>query len=162
MFEIIIIAAISKNRAIGKDNKLPWYSREDLDFFKGITTGCPCIMGRRTFESLSKPLDNRTNIVVSKTLTISQPGVIIASSVPEAICHAKQNTSYLKEYKIFIIGGQKIYEQFINRADSIILTSFDIHVKNADAFFPDFNLNDFEQYKIEHNLLNITEYKRKK
>jgi dihydrofolate reductase len=133
MSEIIIIAAMAENRVIGKDNALPWAIKEDMEHFRKLTKGCPCIMGRKTWESLpTKPLPGRLNVVVSQTM---QTG-----SVPEDV-KIFPSLSVAVEYcsgyeKIFIIGGEAIYRQAFMFADKIELTV--IHKQyEGDAFFPE-------------------------
>lgn len=130
---ISIIAAISENRTIGKNNRLPWHIPEDLKRFKSLTLGHPIIMGRTTFESIRKPLPGRTNIIVTRNKEFKAEGCVICNSLNEAINVAKRNN----QGEIFIIGGGQIYEQAIEFADKIYLTI----VKGSyegDAFFPDY------------------------
>lgn len=126
-----IIAAIGDNRELGKDNKLLWHIPEDLKRFKTLTAGHTVIMGRKTYESIGKPLPNRTNIVITKDNTFTAPGCIITHSLEEAI---KQSS----DTETFIIGGASIYQQAIDRADKLYLTkvkgTFD-----ADTYFPDYS-----------------------
>ena len=130
--EVIIIAAMAENRVIGKDNALPWSLKEDMAHFKELTTGCPCVMGRKTWESLPKrPLPGRLNIVVSRSLTAGDaPGAIVLSSLQDAIQHCAEHE------KIFICGGASIYRESLALADKIELTV--IHRQyEGDAFFPE-------------------------
>src|SRR4030042_5157517 len=140
---ISIIAAISENRALGKDNKLLWHIPEDLQRFKELTTGHPVIMGRKTFESLGRSLPNRTNIVVTRDKMFEIPGVTIARSLQEAIETAKreenkENRVNKVNREIFIIGGGQIYEQAIKFADKLYLTLVEGEYE-ADTFFPDYS-----------------------
>ena len=135
MQEIIIIAAMSENRVIGKDNVMPWSLKEDMQRFKNLTMGWPCIMGRKTWESLpKKPLPGRLNIVISSTKTADSgffpQDVKIFPSLPAAI-------KYCAGYeKIFICGGEIIYRQALTLANKIELTL--IHrLYEGDAFFPE-------------------------
>ena len=151
---ISIIAAISENRALGKDNKLLWHIPEDLARFKELTTGHPVIMGRKTFESLGRSLPNRTNIVVTRDKMFEIPGVVIARSLEEALETAKREEN--KENKenrvnkvnreIFIIGGGQIYEQAIKFADKLYLTLVEGEYE-ADTFFPDYS--EFKKVVLE-------------
>jgi dihydrofolate reductase len=141
MQEIVIIAAMAENRVIGKDNALPWPLKEGLGNFKELTMGWPCIMGRKTWESLPKrPLPGRLNIVVSRALSLeasSVPknelcpqGVKIVSSLPAAIEHC------VGYEKIFICGGEAIYKQTLELANKIELTL--LHKSyDGDTFFPE-------------------------
>ncbi len=125
--EKIIIVAIADNNAIGRDNALLWHISEDLKFFKRTTSGCPVIMGRKTFESIGRPLPKRTNIVVSRGFDAPE-GVVVVPSLEEA-------------YKVgnprcFIIGGGQIYAQAMNDADRLVVTHVHTVIEDADTFFP--------------------------
>lgn len=156
--EKCIIVAIADNNAIGKDNALLWHISEDLKFFKRTTTGCPVIMGRKTFESIGRPLPKRTNIVISRGFTAPE-GVIVVPSLSEAYnaviqnlschsesassCHSEPVTSCHSElveespFRCFIIGGGQIYAQAIKDADSLIVTHVHTIIEDADTFFPE-------------------------
>ena len=136
--EIIIIAAMSENRVIGKNNALPWSIKEDMARFKKLTKGWPCVMGRKTWESLPvKPLPGRLNVVVSRTMNAggSLPkDVKIFPSLSVAV----ENCSGYE--KIFIIGGEMIYRHALELADKIELTV--VHKQyDGDAFFPEIDTN---------------------
>lgn len=129
---ISIIAAVARNRAIGKDNKLLYWLPDDLKRFKALTTGHTIIMGRRTFESLPKgALPNRRNIVLSRTVH-DFPGCDVYTSLDEALKHCSD------EEDIYIIGGANVYAQAIDRADRLCLTEIDDTPDGADAFFPEY------------------------
>lgn len=129
---ISIIAAVARNRAIGKDNKLLYWLPDDLKRFKALTTGHTIIMGRRTFESLPKgALPNRRNIVLSRTVH-DFPGCDVYTSLDEALKHCSE------EEDIYIIGGANVYAQAIGRADRLCLTEIDDTPDGADAFFPEY------------------------
>ena len=135
---VSIIAAMAKNRAIGKDNKLLFRLREDMINFKRLTYGNVVIMGRKTYESIGGSLKGRTNIVLSKTLHSSE--CKICSSLEEAIeCSGNA--------PIYIIGGGKVYSEAIEKklAMTIWLTEVDFNVKEADAFFPQINEEEWER-----------------
>ena len=127
-----IIAAISQNRVIGNENKLLWNIPEDLQRFKRLTIGHPIIMGRKTFESIGRPLPKRTNIILTRDKNFRSSGCIITHSLTEALEKAKQSG------EIFIIGGGQIYSQAINLADKLYLTV--VHQNfTGDAIFPDYS-----------------------
>jgi dihydrofolate reductase len=126
---ITIIAAIAENNALGKDNKLIWHLPADLQRFKKITSKHHVIMGRKTFESLGKPLPNRTNIIITRNNNFTAEGCVIVNSLKEAIAAAKNDENP------FILGGAEIYKQAINIADKLDVT-FVHHNFEADAFFP--------------------------
>ncbi len=129
------IAAIGKNRVIGKGNTLLWHIPEDLKRFKMLTLGHPVIMGRKTFDSivamLGKPLPGRTNIVVTRNNEWKFDGVEVAHSLEEALSKAKE----LNTQEVFVIGGAQIYEQALPFTDRLYLTLID-DTKDGDVFFP--------------------------
>jgi dihydrofolate reductase len=128
---ISIIAAISENRVIGRNNALPWPPvKADMEHFKNTTFGWPCVMGRKTWESLPRrPLPGRTNIVISKSIS-SVEGAAVFQSLQEAISHC------LGYEKIFICGGASIYEEALTLANRIELTFIHRHYE-GDVFFPE-------------------------
>lgn len=139
---VIIIAALSKNRVIGKDNKLPWHISDELRKFKQLTTGHTVIMGRKTFESLGKPLPNRNNIVISHSLS-PRPAVSVCRDLDEALQKAH---SFNRD--IYIIGGAALFEQALPRADRMYIS----HVKkeyDGDTYFPKFNPCDWKVEEVE-------------
>lgn len=127
---ITIIAAIGKNNELGKDNQLLWRLPADLKHFKNLTSGHPIIMGRKTYESIGKPLPNRTNIVVSRKDDWFEEGILIVPSLKDAIKHAKKINE-----NIFILGGGEIYRHTIDLADRLEITQVN-HQTDADVFFP--------------------------
>ena len=135
---ISMIAAIGKNRELGKGNDLLWKIPDDLKRFRSTTKGHPCVMGRKTYESivaiLGKPLPNRTNIVVTHDANWIHEGVFPVSSIEDAIQLAKRKPG---GDEIFIIGGGQIYELGISYADKLYLTLID-DSKEADSFFPEY------------------------
>jgi len=149
---ITIIAAIAKNNALGKDNKLIWHIPADLKRFKKVTLNHHVIMGRKTYESLGKPLPNRTNIIITRNANFKAEGCVVVNSLQDAIEAAKEDKSP------YILGGAEIYKQAILIADKLDLT-FVHHNFEADAFFPeidktiwketlreDFKANDKNKY----------------
>ncbi len=139
---------MSNNRVIGKDNKLIWKQRKDLLRFKELTSGNTCVMGRKTYESIGKPLPNRKNCIISRTITELE-GCHVYPSVESAL---EDNPD------CFVIGGEKIYRQTIDVADEIYLTQIDCVVE-GDAFFPEFEENytctsDDSYESDEHNQYN--------
>lgn len=129
---ITLIAALSRNRAIGFENRLIYHIREDMRRFKSLTTGNTVLMGRRTFESLPKgALPNRRNIVLSHTQTVFE-GCDTYPSLEEALRHCADDE------QVFVIGGASIYEQTLPLANRLCLTEIDDVTERADAFFPPF------------------------
>lgn len=130
---INIIAAVARNRAIGKDNKLVYWLPNDLKRFKALTTGHTIVMGRKTFDSLPKgALPNRRNIVVSHTVN-ELPGCDCYSSIEEALAHCADDED------IYVIGGESVYRQTLPMADRLCLTEIDDVPLGADAFFPEYD-----------------------
>ncbi|TDP58635.1 dihydrofolate reductase [Flavobacterium dankookense] len=152
---IILIAAISKNNEIGKNNQLLWHLPDDFKRFKTLTTGHYIIMGRKTFESFPKPLPNRTHIIISRQKNYEVENCIVVSSLEEAIKVCPKNED------IYIIGGGEIYKQSIDFADKLEITVVD-HNFEADTFFPEIDENkwkiDFEEFhpKDERHLYDFT------
>jgi dihydrofolate reductase len=126
---ISIIVAMSENRVIGVDNRLPWRLPADLRHFRHTTLGKPVVMGRRTFESIGRPLDGRENLVVSRDPTFHAPGCTKVSSLDEAIANLSGHD------EIMIIGGASIYTQILPRTQRIYLTLVHAHI-NGDVVFP--------------------------
>lgn len=138
---ISIIAAVGKNLELGKGNDLIWHFREDMKFFKKMTTSNTVIMGRKTFESLPKALPNRRNIVISSNDSYDAPGCEVVTSVEDALKLAGEDN-------IFIIGGGRIYEQLLPLADNLYLTEIDAECNDADTYFPAFNKADYSRRVI--------------
>lgn len=128
--KISMIAAMAQNRVIGKDNQMPWHLPADFAWFKRCTMGKPVIMGRKTFESIGRPLPGRQNIVISGDPSLSIEGVLVANSIDGAIELAKEHD------EIMIIGGGSIYEACLGRVDKLYLTQIDVTIE-GDTFFPD-------------------------
>jgi len=120
--------------AIGKDNTLMWRLPDDLKRFKKLTTGHPIIMGRKTHQSIGRPLPDRTNIVVTRDRNLEIPGCTMAHSMVEAIEKAKE----IDQEEIFIIGGAEIYKKALSIADKLYVTKVDIDL-DGDAFFPEYS-----------------------
>jgi dihydrofolate reductase len=135
---ISIIAAIDEKRGLGKMGKLAWHISEDLKRFKEITLGHSVIMGRKTFESIGKPLPNRKNIVITQDPQFNKEGVIIVNSIEDALEEAGKG-------EVFVIGGAQIYNQAIEIADKLYLTLVDGDFA-CDTFFPDYS--SFTQEKF--------------
>ena len=148
---ITIVVAMGLKNEIGANNQLLWHLPKDLKHFKEITTGHPIIMGRKTYESIGKPLPNRTNIVVSTKKDWFEEGILIVGSLKEAIKFAKK-----MDEEIFIIGGGNIYEQTIDLAEKLEVTQVNAELK-ADIFFPKINpkiwnkTNEISHEKDEKN-----------
>jgi len=120
--------------AIGKANSLVWRLPDDLKRFKKLTTGHPIIMGRKTYQSINRPLPDRTNVVVTRDANLEIPGCIVVHSAIEAIKRAKE----FDQEEIFIIGGAEIYKETLPLADRLYVTIVDMYV-DGDAFFPEYS-----------------------
>ena len=141
---ITIIAAIATNNALGKDNDLIWHLPADLKRFKKVTTGHHILMGRNTFESIGKPLPNRTTVIITRNNNYFKDGCLIASSIEEAIDLAKEDTN------IFLIGGAQIYKQAMenNLVDKLDITL--VHQEfEADVFFPEIDPSVWKEVSRE-------------
>lgn len=125
---------MAKNRVIGKDNQLIWHFPEDLKHFKRLTSGHHVVMGRKTFESVGRPLPNRTNIIVTRQANYKAEGCLIAHSLDEAIALVENDA------QPFIVGGAEIYKQALEIAKTIELTIIDGEY-DGDSFFPEFDMN---------------------
>lgn len=139
-----IIVAIDQNKAIGKDNKLLWHLPNDLKFFKKTTSGHTVIMGRKTFDSIGKPLPNRRNLVISSNKDLKIEGAEVFHSIEEALEHCKQ------ENEVFILGGAKIYQQVYPLTQRFFVTQVH-HTFDADTFFSDLNTEELrETWREDH------------
>jgi len=134
---ISIIVAASRNNVIGKDNDLIWHLSSDLKRFKELTTGHHIIMGRKTFDSIGKPLPNRTSIIISRQENYSVEGCIVVHSLEEALEKVEN------DQEAFIIGGGSIYHEALAKADKIYLTRVH-HNFEGDTFFPKLNSKEWE------------------
>ena len=131
---ISIIVACSRNGVIGKDNGLPWHLPEDLKHFKATTMGKPMVMGRKTFESIGRPLPGRTTLVVTRQQDWQADGVFVCHSVQEALQRAEGFLSSQSD-EIMVVGGEDVYRQCLALADNVYQTRVDMDVE-GDAFFP--------------------------
>jgi dihydrofolate reductase len=139
--EIIVIVAVAKNNVIGKDNRMPWHNKEDLERFKSLTLNHTVIMGRKTFLSLPiKPLPRRENIVLSRN-NFKFDNVIVKESLDEAINHSKNKM-------VFIIGGSSVYEESMKFANKLEITKIDKEYE-GDTFFPEIDGSEWELIKEE-------------
>ena len=127
-----IIVAIADNNAIGKDNALLWHISEDLKFFRSTTVGCPVIMGRKTYESIGRPLPKRLNIIVSRKGYDAPEGVVVVDSIEKGYEVAKEQGAE----KCFVIGGGQIYAQAMQIADEMVITHVPTVIEDADTYFP--------------------------
>ncbi len=136
------IVAVAQNGVIGKDNQIPWYLPADLKYFKKVTTGHHVIMGRKCFESIGRPLPNRTNVVITRDPFFVATGCLVVHSIEEALNLAFEN----EETEAFIIGGGEIYRQSLQYWDQIYFTEVDINPEGDIYFEP---LDDSWKLKSE-------------
>ena len=139
---VSVIAALAKNHVIGIENRLPWRLPEDLAHFKALTLGHPVLMGRKTFESLGRPLPGRTNIVITRNPDYRPDGCLVAASIPAAIALCPDAG------EVFFIGGAELYAQAIPLADCLYLTEVDVEA-TGDAWFPDYDRGAFREVSRE-------------
>ena len=154
---ISLIAAIGKNNELGKNNTLVWNMPDDLKYFRAKTSGHPVIMGRKTFESIGRPMPNRRNIIITRDLNYRKDGIEIAHSLNEALNLVPQ-----KNEEIFIIGGEEIFKQAMPLADKLYITHIDAKDKNANVFLPEIipvvwnEISHEEHQKDDKNPFNYT------
>lgn len=132
---IAIIVAVAHNGVIGRDNTLPWRLPADLKHFKATTLGKPVVMGRKTFESLGKPLPGRTNIVVTRDAAFAADGVLVKHSLEEALQDADKIAVRDGTNEIMVIGGAEIYKQVLPATQTIYYTHVVLDIEGGDAFF---------------------------
>ncbi|MBY0536871.1 MAG: dihydrofolate reductase [Chitinophagaceae bacterium] len=140
---VSIVVAVSENLAIGKDNQLLWHLPNDMKFFKNTTWAMPVIMGRKTFESLGKPLNGRTNIVITRNEDWKQEGVLVAKSLEQAIELAK--TVDAKE--AYVIGGGEIYKQALPYCNKLYITKVHTQI-DGDTYFPKISEHEWERVSL--------------
>ncbi len=141
---ISLIAAMGKNRVIGKNNSLPWNLPADMKHFRELTTNKPVIMGRKTFESIGKPLPNRTNIVITRDQDYKAENCIVVRSADDALKAAENNE------EVMVIGGSQIYKEFLPRANRMYLTLIEEDF-DGDAFFPEYKVEEWEETAYEEH-----------
>lgn len=140
--KVSLIVAVADNGCIGINNALPWHLPEDLKYFKRVTMGKPIIMGRKTFDSIGKPLPGRTNIVITHDQNYSREGIKIVHSLDEALKVAEAVAHIDGQDEVMVIGGAGIYALCLPRADRLYYTRVHASV-NGDAFFPSVNWSEW-------------------
>lgn len=148
---VSMIAAVGKNLELGKNNDLIWHFKEDMKFFKDTTMGHTVVMGRKTFESLPKSLPGRKNIVISSNAEYQAQGATVVTSVVEALQIADNE-------EIFVIGGGKIYAEFLPYADKLYLTEINAECEDADTYFPQFNKSEYIKEIINYYDIDGVEF----
>jgi len=134
---------MARNRVIGRDNTLPWHLPADMRHFRELTTGHPVLMGRKTFESLGRPLPGRTNIVITSNRHYAAQGCLVAHSLDEALALAVPHTRSC-DPQVFVIGGEKLYAQMLPHADLLYVTLVEAEIE-GDSRFPDFDLTKWRE-----------------
>ncbi|ERJ60970.1 dihydrofolate reductase [Sphingobacterium paucimobilis] len=143
--KITLIVAAAENNAIGKNNQMPWHLPNDFKYFKKTTLGHSVIMGRKTFESIGKPLPERRNIVLTRDQQYNNPEIDVANSLQDVLTYCRD------EREIFIIGGANIYQQVLPLAQRVLLTRVHATI-DGDAFFPELPSTEWELISQEkHN-----------
>lgn len=137
-----LIVAMSSNRIIGINNSLPWHLPNDLKYFKQATMGKPIVMGRKTFESIGKPLPGRRNIVITRDVDYQAEGVDVVRSLEEAISLGEDICLVNGQEEVMVIGGAQIYQLALEKADRLYVTHVDAHVE-GDAYFPEVDWPSF-------------------
>jgi dihydrofolate reductase len=145
--KVAVIAALASNKTIGRNNSLPWRLPKDLARFKALTLGHACVQGRKTFESIGKPLPNRLNIIVSRDTAFKANGCLVANSLPAALELAEKGETNQKD-TVFVCGGSALYEEAIPVADVLYLTRVEADIE-GDAWFPQWNEDEWELVKEE-------------
>jgi dihydrofolate reductase len=146
--KISMIAAMTRQRVIGKDQKMPWHLPADLAFFKKTTLGHPIFMGRKTYESIGKPLPKRLNIVITRNQNLQIAGCEVVTTLEQGISIAREKSAQSKE--IFITGGSYLYKSFLPQADRLYLTLINADLK-GDTYFPDYTQYQWHQVeRIDH------------
>ena len=149
-----LIVAMDEKGGIGIANRLPWHLSADLRRFKALTMGHHIIMGRKTYESIGKPLPGRTNVVITRDPNYRADGCLVVHSLDEALRAAQERS----EDEAFITGGRQIFTQSIHMADRIYLTQVHAEVM-ADVYFPDFDLSEWvEQESVYHEYDEKNDY----
>jgi dihydrofolate reductase len=145
MTNINVIAAMARNRVIGINNTLPWRLPADLQHFKALTMGHHIVMGRKTYESIGKPLPGRTTVIVTRDPNYQVAGCLTANSLAAAIAVCADDP------EIFFVGGAELYGQIMPRADRLYLTEIQADYA-GDAYFPDFDPADWREVERQHNV----------
>ena len=142
-----LIVAMADNRTIGRNNELPWHLPDDLKYFKSVTMGKPIVMGRKTFDSIGRPLPGRLNIVITRNPEWQHSGVKTAASLQEAVAIAAEENPQDQEaliLEVMVIGGEEIYRTAIELADRLYITQVQAEIE-GDAFFPQYNESEWQE-----------------
>jgi dihydrofolate reductase len=151
--KLSLIVAVSRNGVIGANNALPWHLPEDLKYFKSVTMGKPIIMGRKTYDSIGRPLPGRTNIVITRNISWSAEGVVVAQTLAQALALGEKACAADGADEIVVIGGAQIYNETLPAAHRLYLTEVDADIE-GDVFFPVINSGEWKQ--VEEQLPELT------
>ncbi len=146
---ISIIVAMSKNRVIGKDNDMPWHLSDDLKNFKKITMGKPILMGRKTHESIARPLPGRENIILTKNQNYFSEGCVVKNNLDEVFSYCEKVT------ELMVMGGATLYEQTLDKAETLYVTEVRASI-DGDTFFPEYDPDQWteiakDSFKADEN-----------
>ncbi|MFT6551393.1 MAG: dihydrofolate reductase [Zhongshania marina] len=150
MVTVSLIVAMAKNRVIGVNNQLPWHLPADLKHFKATTMAKPIVMGRKTWESIGRPLPGRFNIVISRQLDYIAEGAEVVSDLTAALALARKEAASTGLDEVLIIGGEAIYRQALGEVDKMYITEVDLE-PDGDAWFPDIELNAWNEVSREYH-----------
>jgi dihydrofolate reductase len=142
--KIALIVAASQNHVIGLDNQLPWHLPEDLQYFKAVTMGKPILMGRKTYDSIGRPLPGRVNIVLTRDTNWTAQGVEVVNNLDAAIAASEKACKAADVDELMIIGGEQIYRKFLPVANKLYLTKVEAEIE-GDAYFPVIDSNQWRQ-----------------
>ena len=146
--KLALIWAMSRNRVIGRNNALPWHLSEDLRYFKRVTMGKPIIMGRKTWESIGRPLPGRTNIVITRDQSFQAAGARVVHSLDDALRLAEHIGVIEGAEEAIVIGGAEIYALALPKAERLYLTQVHAEVQ-GDAWFPEFDVSQWQELARE-------------
>ena len=144
MAKIVLVAAVARNGAIGVKGGLPWRLPSDLKHLRETTWGRPMVMGRKTFDSIGKPLPGRETIVVTRDQTFARDGVHVARSIEDALALGELRAQAMGVDEIMVIGGGELYRATLDRADRIVLSEVDL-APEGDAFFPEIDMTRWRE-----------------
>jgi dihydrofolate reductase len=146
-----LIAAIGENRVIGWNNSMPWHLPGDFKYFKARTLGKPIIMGRKTWDSLGRPLPGRLNLVVTRQPGLQLEGAEVFTSLEAAVERAESWARAQGVDEVMLIGGAQLYAQSLPRADRLYLTRVALNPERADAWFPEFAVEEWKRISTQEN-----------
>ncbi|CAA0120699.1 dihydrofolate reductase [Zhongshania aliphaticivorans] len=148
MVTVSLIVAMAKNRVIGVNNQLPWHLPADLKHFKATTMAKPIVMGRKTWESIGRPLPGRFNIVISRQSGYTAEGAVVVPDLASALTLAREEADSSGLDEVCVIGGETIYRQALDEATKMYITEVDLN-PDGDAWFPEIELNDWSEVSRE-------------